>query len=59
MFKPIRVTITEISGPNRKTYRHRARSLSDALEWFACYPKGTKAVARTRLGRVIAERVTP
>jgi hypothetical protein len=53
---PLRVTVTETTGRDRRTYRHRARDMTDALEWIACYPRGTSAVIRTRLGRFLARR---
>lgn len=53
---PLRVRITETTGTDRRTYRHRARDLHDALEWLACYPQGTAAVISTRFGRIIARR---
>lgn len=56
LLNPLRVTITETTGTDRRTYRHRARDLPDALDWIACYPRGTRATVRTRLGRVLATR---
>ncbi len=56
LLHPLRVTVTETTGTDRRTYRHRARNMTDALEWLACYPRGTRATVRTRLGRVLATR---
>lgn len=56
LLNPLRVTVTETTGTDRRTYRHRARDLSDALDWIACYPTGTRATVRTRFGRVLAIR---
>lgn len=56
LLNPLRVTITETTGTDRRTYRHRARDLSDALDWIACYPRGTRATVRSRFGRVLAVR---
>ena len=56
LLNPLQVTITETSGTDRRTYRHRARDLSDALDWIACYPTGTRATVRSRFGRVLAIR---
>ena len=49
---PLRVTITE----GAETYYHRAINLRDALEWLACYPRGTVGFVHSRLGRFIASR---
>lgn len=56
LMNPLQVTITETTGTDRRTYRHRARDLSDALDWIACYPRGTRATVRSRFGRVLAVR---
>jgi len=56
LLHPLLVTVTETTGTDRRTYRHRARNLADALEWAACYPKGTRVVIRSRLGRTLALR---
>ena len=56
LLNPLRVTITETTGTDRRTYRHRARDLTDALDWIACYPRGTRATVRSRFGRVLAIR---
>jgi hypothetical protein len=56
LLNPLRVTVTETTGTDRRTYRHRARDLADALEWAACYPRGTRVVIRSRLGRTLALR---
>jgi hypothetical protein len=53
---PLRVTVTETTGIDRRTYRHRATTLDDALSWLACYPTGTVGTVRTRSGRIIARR---
>jgi hypothetical protein len=50
---PLRVTITE----GAETYYHRAINLRDALEWLACYPRGTVGFVHSRFGRFIAKRV--
>ena len=54
---PLRVTITETTGRDRRTYRHRARDMADALEWLSCYPRGTVGFVHSRFGRFIAKRV--
>lgn len=56
LLNPLRVTVTETTGTDRRTYRHRARDLADALQWAACYPRGTRVVIRSRLGRILARR---
>ena len=67
LLNPLRVTITETTGTDRRTYRHRARNMTDALAELrraaaageiaeACYPVGTTAAVRTRLGRILATR---
>lgn len=56
LLNPLRVTVTETTGTDRRTYRHRARNMADALEWLACYPRGTTATVRTRFGRILATR---
>ena len=53
---PLRVTIVEPTGTDRRVYKHRAFNVADALEWAACYPAGTTATIRSRFGRVIAVR---
>jgi hypothetical protein len=56
LLHPLRVRVTETLGTDRRTYRHRARDLTDALEWAACYPRGTSVVISSRFGRIIARR---
>ncbi len=56
LMHPLRVRVTETRGTDRRTYRHRARDLTDALQWASCYPRGTSVVISTRFGRIIARR---
>ena len=49
---PLHVTVTE----GAETYYHRAINLRDALEWVACYPRGTVGFVHSRFGRFIARR---
>jgi hypothetical protein len=52
---PLQVTVTE-PGPNPRAYHHCAIDLPDALEWLACYPRGTVGFVHSRFGRFIAKR---
>jgi hypothetical protein len=54
---PLQVTIVETEGVNRRAYSHCAKNLPDALEWLACYPRGTVGFVHSRFGRFIANRV--
>ena len=49
---PLRVTVTD----DTRVYHHFAIDTRDALEWLACYPRGTVGFIHSRFGRFIARR---
>jgi hypothetical protein len=52
LLKPYTLTVYEYDGT---VFKHRAWTVTDALEWSACYGRGCGLrVIRSRTGRLIA-----